>query len=88
MTIPELSPDELWIAYTVTSVDKDEDKRDSNIWMVSWDGAQDIQVTYSPESEGSPHWSPDGKYLAFTSSRPGHSDICFCIQGGQDSQVH
>src|SRR6266478_6430028 len=29
------------------------------------------QMTFSQDSESSPRWSPDGKYLSFTSSRPG-----------------
>src|SRR6202034_3160696 len=42
-----------------------------NIWMVSWDGSQNVRLTYGTESESSPRWSPDGKYLSFVSSRPG-----------------
>jgi dipeptidyl aminopeptidase/acylaminoacyl peptidase len=68
---PQVSPDGKWIVYTVGTVDKENDKRPSNLWMVSWDGTQDIQLTYSPESESTPRWSPDGRWLSFVSSRPG-----------------
>ena len=30
---------------------KDTDKNDSDIWMASWDGTQEIQLTSSPDSE-------------------------------------
>ncbi len=66
---PQLSPDGAWVAYSVTAVDSAKDKNDTDIWMTSWDGAQTIRVTSSPESEGSPRWSPDGRYLAFVSGR-------------------
>jgi dipeptidyl aminopeptidase/acylaminoacyl peptidase len=63
------SPDGKWVSYTLTTVDSVKDRRSSSIWMVSWDGSQDLQVTNSPEGESKARWSPDGKYLSFLSSR-------------------
>ena len=68
---PQVSPDGNWVAYVVSTVDTKEDKSKSHIWMVNIDGSNNRQITFSNESETSPRWSPDGKYLSFTSSRPG-----------------
>jgi len=68
---PQISPDARWVAYVVASVDTKEDKTNSHLWLVGYDGKDDRQITFSQDSETSPRWSPDGKYLSFTSSRPG-----------------
>ncbi len=69
---PQVSPDGMWVAYVVGKVDTKADKSGSDIWMVSFDGKTDRQLTFTiGESESSPKWSPDGKYLSFVSSRPG-----------------
>lgn len=68
---PQLSPDGEWVAYSVGSIDLQADRGSRSLWMVSWDGSQQIRVTHGPDSASSPRWSPDGRYLTFLSSRAG-----------------
>jgi dipeptidyl aminopeptidase/acylaminoacyl peptidase len=69
---PQVDAAGKWVAYTVGTTDVAADKGVSHIWMTSWDGARTVQLTNRPsESESSPRFSPDGHWLAFTSSRGG-----------------
>ena len=87
---PQVSPDGNWVAYTLSSVDSVQNKRNTDIWMVSWDGKQNIQLTNSPDAESQPRWSPDGKYLSFVAARNGatNSQIWLLNRlGGEGLQV-
>lgn len=67
---PQVSPDGKWVAYTVMTSDVEKDKRDTDLWMVRWDGGEQVRLTSTAESsETVPRWSPDNKYLAFLTSR-------------------
>jgi len=65
-----ISPDGKWVAYSVGTTNVDKDESPSDLFMVNWDGSSRIQLTHTADgSESSPRFSPDGKYLAFITSR-------------------
>jgi dipeptidyl aminopeptidase/acylaminoacyl peptidase len=87
---PRVSPDGKWIAYAVTSMDREADKLRTVIWMINWEGTQDLQITNGPDSDTSPRWSPDGRYLAFLSARPAECKSQIWLldrHGGEASQL-
>jgi dipeptidyl aminopeptidase/acylaminoacyl peptidase len=66
---PRISPDGAWVAYTVSALDRKEDNSDTDVYMVSAAGDPAVRLTASKKPENSPRWSPDGRFLAFLSSR-------------------
>ena len=68
---PALSPDGEWVLYSVSKTDFKEDKSESHLWMVRWDGSERVQLTYGKEGASAAKFSPDGKYISFLSARPG-----------------
>lgn len=66
---PRISPEGEWVAYTLSYIISDEDRSDTDIYMVPLEGGESLRLTASDQSERSPRWSPDGRYLAFLSAR-------------------
>ena len=54
------------VAYAVSRNDRKSDKATSDIWVVSWNGGEPVQLTRTPKaSEWQPHFSADGRSLFF-----------------------
>jgi len=66
---PEMSPDGQWVVYSVRTWMLKDDKNEQRLWMVSTHSGDPIPMTAEGVSSSYPRWSPDGKYLAFLSSR-------------------
>src|SRR5579863_1317452 len=81
----QVSPDGKWVAYTVSTPDMDANRGASNIWIVPTAGGASLQLTQSGH-DSSPVWSPDGKTIAFLSSRSGDSQVYLLSMDGGEAK--
>ncbi len=84
------SPDGKRVAYTVNEAVMDGEKSEvlTHIWMATADGADTWQFTGGEKSASNPRWSPDGKWIAFTTSRSGKNNVWrIRAAGGEAEQV-
>ncbi len=58
------------------------------MWVCDSDGSHPIQLTSYGTLTGSPHWSPDGKWILFESRRTGHGAVyVISAAGGEARQL-
>jgi dipeptidyl aminopeptidase/acylaminoacyl peptidase len=83
---PQLSPDGKWVAYTVATPSLQENRGISRVWVAEVATGRSRQLTGGPGSDRQPRWSPDGKTLAFISTREGGSQVWLLPSGGGDAR--
>ncbi|MEE9269698.1 MAG: S9 family peptidase [Candidatus Krumholzibacteria bacterium] len=85
---PQISPDGRHVAFVVNYQSMKENSGNSDIYLVPMRGGAARRLTQSPKSDTHPRFSPDGKWIAFTSSRSGKSQVWVLpTRGGEARQV-
>jgi dipeptidyl aminopeptidase/acylaminoacyl peptidase len=83
-----LAPDGKTVVYAVSTSDLPRAKRTTQIWLMDADGRNPRQITDGDKSNGSPVFSPDGRWIAFISSRDGGPNLYVMpAAGGQARRV-
>jgi dipeptidyl aminopeptidase/acylaminoacyl peptidase len=72
---PRPSPDGTMVAYGVSVPSLQENRNISRIWLVPAGGGAARMLTRGPGSDRAPRWSPDGRWLAFISTRGGSPQV-------------
>ncbi len=70
-----LSPNDEYAAFVITSFSMEENKGNSNLWLLKIQTGELLQLTDWKGSEISPAWFPDSKNLAFVSTKDGSPQI-------------
>src|SRR5580765_7506478 len=84
---PQVSPDGASVVYTVATPDRAGNTSVRNIWIVPTAGGPARQITASGKDSGA-RWSPDGKRLAFVSSRDGDAAVyTMPLTGGEPARL-
>jgi dipeptidyl aminopeptidase/acylaminoacyl peptidase len=65
-----ISPDGRRAVWVKSEPDKDKDQHVSHLYLSSLAEQQQIRLTREGERNDTPRWSPDGRHVAFISTRP------------------
>src|SRR5271169_3093409 len=84
---PAISPDGKTVVYAVSTNDWAAKKKTAALWRMDADGANPRQITSGEALDEHPAFSPDGRTLAFVSTRTGEPQLFFLpLAGGEAEQ--
>ncbi|MEZ4870326.1 MAG: S9 family peptidase [Caldilineaceae bacterium] len=83
-----LAPDGQHVAYSVATHDAEDDADYEQLWLLEIATGESRQLTFGKQRNQTPQWSPDGKTLAFLSTRGEKPQIYLMpVAGGEARQL-
>ncbi len=70
-----VSPDGQWLAYSVTTVDLAQNTKTPELWLQKIAGGDPMKLAVGQPGDSNPQFAPDGKHIAFVSSREGGQQL-------------
>jgi dipeptidyl aminopeptidase/acylaminoacyl peptidase len=70
-----VSPDGQWLAYSVTTVNLDQNTKTPELWLQKISGGDPIKLSATQPGDGNPQFAPDSHRILFQSSREGGEQI-------------
>ncbi len=83
---PQLSPDGKTVAFTVQSIDLNQNAKPKQIYIVPVLGGGPRQITTDGDDNERPEWSPDSAHIAFISNRSGSSQVWIMNADGSSAK--
>ncbi|MDO8994458.1 MAG: DPP IV N-terminal domain-containing protein, partial [Daejeonella sp.] len=83
-----VSPDGKKVVYAVKELKTIEGKNEfiSHLFISDNNNANSIQLTHGEKNNLNPKWSPDGKHIAFVSTRDGKNNLYLLKIGGGEAE--
>ena len=80
---PEISPDGTTILYSVSYESVEENRSNTDLYLLPVEGGVPTRITRTPKSESNAQWVDDGRHIAFLTAESGSQQVWIMDSDGE-----